>query len=116
MTKWPDRFRNPLRSPAETKAELQRRAAEVGFDDCRIARAKPPAHAREFRRWLADGAGGEMDWMGRGAEKRREPQMVLPGARSIIVLAMSYWQGDGKRKRKKDEGRSGKQGRIARYA
>jgi epoxyqueuosine reductase len=105
-----------LHSPAEIKAELQRRAAGAGFDDCRIARAKPPAHATEFRRWLADGGAGEMDWMGRGAEKRCEPQMVLPGARSIIVLAMSYWQGDGKGKRKKDEGRSGKQGRIARYA
>lgn len=112
MTKWPDRFRNPLRSPAETKAELQRRAAEVGFDDCRIARAKPPAHAREFRGWLADGAGGEMDWIERSAEKRCEPQKVLPGAQSVIVLAMNYWQGDGDRRPRS----AAKTGRIARYA
>ena len=83
-----------LRSPPETKIELRRRAAEVGFDDCRIARADAPRHAEEFRAWLEAGAEGEMDWMARGAEKRCDPQKVLPGVRSIVVLAMNYYQGD----------------------
>jgi epoxyqueuosine reductase QueG len=34
-----------------------------------------------------------MDWLVRGQEKRCDPQQVLPGARSVIVVALNYWQG-----------------------
>ena len=87
-----------MRSPAEIKADLLRRAAEAGFDDCRIAAADAPRHAGEFRAWLAVGAAGEMDWIARGAGKRCDPQMVLPGVRSVVTLAMNYWQGDEDRR------------------
>ena len=99
-------------SPVEIKAELIRRAVKGGFDDCRIASAAGPAHGAEFRDWLAEGAAGEMEWIGRGAEKRCDPQLVLPDARSVVVVALSYWQGG----RQKEEGGSGARGRIARYA
>ena len=48
-----------------------------------------------------------MQWMERSEEKRRDPQLVLPGARSVIVLALNYWQGAEESREK---------GRIARYA
>ncbi|MDQ2659086.1 MAG: tRNA epoxyqueuosine(34) reductase QueG [Verrucomicrobiota bacterium] len=89
------------------KTELVRRARAVGFDSCRIARAMAPRHAPEFRQWLRDGAAGEMEWLQRGAEKRCDPAQVLPDARSVIVVAMNYWQG---------EAPTGNRGRIARYA
>ena len=57
-----------MRSAIETKAELVRRAGEIGFADCRIARAEGPAHAEAFRDWLEAGSGAEMDWIARGAE------------------------------------------------
>ncbi|MGI8435756.1 MAG: tRNA epoxyqueuosine(34) reductase QueG [Chthoniobacterales bacterium] len=90
------------------KAELQERAAALGFDACRIAPALPPPHREQFEDWLADGAAGEMEWMARSAEKRGDPEKVLPGARSVVVLALSYWQGG-------EAERTGG-GRIARYA
>lgn len=94
------------------KAGIIERAKELGFASCRIARCGPPAHDNEFRQWLRDGAAGEMDWMQRGAEKRCDPEKVLPEARSIIVVAMNYWQGEPP-----PEGRaSARLGRIARYA
>ncbi|MEO8044242.1 MAG: tRNA epoxyqueuosine(34) reductase QueG [Spartobacteria bacterium] len=99
-------------APIEIKAELVRRARAAGFDDCRIARAESPAHAGEFRAWLKKGAAGEMEWIARGAEKRCDPELVLPDARSVVVLAMNYWQG----KSQKEEGRSEARGRIAQYA
>jgi len=34
---------------------------------------------------------GDMQWMERTAEKRLNPQLVLPGARSVIMLGVSYW-------------------------
>jgi epoxyqueuosine reductase len=77
------------------KEELIARAVTLGFDSCRIAKAEAPRHAGEFRHWLQDGAAGEMQWMERGADKRCDPQQVLPGARSVVVVALNYWQGDG---------------------
>lgn len=98
----------------QLKAELQERAAALGFDACRIAPAHPPPHRDEFEDWLANGAAGEMEWMARSAEKRGDPEKVLPGARSVIVLALNYWQGLGETGNRKAE--TGKSGRIARYA
>ena len=109
-------IKDSLPPPTEIKAGLLRRAAAIGFDDCRLAQAAEPRHANDFRAWLDSGSAAEMDWIGRGAEKRCDPQKVLPGARSVIALAMNYWQGDGKGSRKKPEERSAQGGRIARYA
>jgi epoxyqueuosine reductase len=82
------------RIPSERlKAGLVDFAREIGFDSCRIAACAPPPHSDEFRNWLRDGAAGEMSYMERGEEKRGDPQKVLPDARSIVVLAMNYWQG-----------------------
>ncbi len=72
------------------KAALRQRAAELGFDDCRITTAAPPASAEHFQRWLAEKNHGELAWLERNADKRVEPQKVLPGAKSVIVLAASY--------------------------
>lgn len=78
---------------AELKSQLFAFAAELGFDSCGVAPCVPPNHATEFGDWLDNGAAGEMDYMERGAEKRRDPQKILPDARSIIVFALNYFQG-----------------------
>jgi epoxyqueuosine reductase len=38
-----------------------------------------------------------MNWLERNAEKRVDPQKVLPGAKSVITLAVSYEMGDARR-------------------
>jgi epoxyqueuosine reductase len=68
-------------------------AAELGFDDCRIARAKQAAHADVFRDWLADGKHGGMAWMERTPDRRCDPREVLPGCKSLVCLAMNYYPG-----------------------
>ena len=80
-------------SGTELKAQLVSFTREVGFDSCRIAACAAPAHANEFRDWLEEGAAGEMHYMERGEEKRCDPQKVLPGARSIVSVALNYFQG-----------------------
>src|SRR6476659_1185488 len=91
-----------------TKERLVDFARELGFNSCRVAAATTPSHATEFRQWLQEGAAGEMSWIERGSEKRCDPQKVLPGARSVVVVALNYWQGE----RLPEKG----EGRIARYA
>jgi len=74
------------------KDAIRLQALELGFDACRFTSAAPPATADKFRGWLADKHFGEMQWLERNADKRTEPQRVLAGAKSIIVLATSYHQ------------------------
>src|SRR5438105_14317826 len=77
----------------EVKARLVEFARTLGFDSCRVAACSPPGHANEFGDWLNAGAHGEMEYMARGEEKRRDPQKILSGAKSVVVLALNYFQG-----------------------
>ncbi len=80
---------------SDLKSLLRARALELGFADCRVARAAPAEHRRLYEQWVADGCHGDMAWMARNMERRMDPTLVQPGALSIIVLAMNYHQGPG---------------------
>ncbi len=57
-----------------------------------------------------------MGWLARNADRRTDPQLVLPGAESVIVLGMNYWKGDlSGELPAASVGETGR-GRIARYA
>jgi len=98
-------------SRSQLKAQLVSYAQQIGFDSCRIAPCTAPTYVTEFREWLRDGANGEMHYMHRGEEKRCDPEKVLLGAQSIVVLAMNYFQGE-----QAQESKAGATGKIARYA
>lgn len=91
------------------KEEIRRLAQTLGFDDCRFAPASPPPHADRFQNWLTDQRHGELTWMERNAHKRADPDMIVPGARTIICLAASY----GHHPAQTDASHAG---RVARYA
>lgn len=73
---------------------LRRRLADLGFDEVRFA-ALASVPSGGLREWLAAGHHADMKWMERTAEKRLDPQLVLPGARSIILLGINYWRRGG---------------------
>lgn len=110
----------------ELKPALVAEAERLGFNSCRVARCDVPEHAPEFRQWVNEGAAGEMQWLERGAAKRADPQQVLWGARSVLVLALNYWQGGAMEPARPRAGRTEIRlegqpapqtyGRIARYA
>jgi epoxyqueuosine reductase len=100
-------------SRMELKQRLVSLAREVGFDSCRIAACGVAPNADKFRNWLHAGGHGEMSYMERGEEKRCDPQKVLADARSIVVLAINYFQGEQLRRSSRHVGITG---RIARYA
>jgi epoxyqueuosine reductase len=89
------------------KAALRELAVESGFAECRVARADTAPHAEAFLRWLNSGSHGEMAWLARNPARRTDPKEVLGGAKSVIVLAANYFQGD--------QPITG-HGRVARYA
>lgn len=55
-----------------------------------ITSAEPLAAADFHARWVANGYAGDMAWLGRNLDKRSDPQVLVPGARSIICLGMHY--------------------------
>jgi epoxyqueuosine reductase len=71
--------------------EIKCRARELGFDLCGIAPAGPSEFKTEYRAWMAKGFHGEMAYMARDPERRLDPALVLPGARSIVVAGMNYY-------------------------
>lgn len=69
---------------------IVQRAVELGFDACHFTSAAPPEHAAQLDQWLNADRHGEMEYLRRNAHKRRDPQQVLPGAKTVISLAASY--------------------------
>ena len=63
----------------------------------------------QLTHWLECGFHGTMTWMERDPQRRSNPENVLPGCRSLIVVGMNYYTNHNP-----DE--SNKAGRIARYA
>ena len=94
-----------------TKAELETIAMAAGFDAVGVAPAVRAPHAEAFHEWLGNGFHASMDWLAHEPERRCLPAMVLPGARSVIALAMNYYFPDPLPPED-----AAARGRIARYA
>lgn len=75
------------------KQNIQRIARELGFDDCRVSRARVAAHSDHYRQWIADGCAVEMKWLERGVDRRVDPRLVVDGACSVVSLALNYFPG-----------------------
>ncbi len=72
--------------------EIKSKAAELGFAKVGIVRAeKLGGDAERFARWLDRGFHGEMAWLSRDPEKRSDPRLIFPEAKSVIVVAMNYF-------------------------
>lgn len=71
-------------------AVLKAQAYGLGFDLVGITSTGPAETAPAFEAWLARGYDGEMAYLARGAEKRRDSRLPVAGVRSAIVVAMSY--------------------------
>ena len=74
-------------------ARIRQRARELGFDAVGLAPAHESAHAAHYARWVEAGYAGEMGYLARedAVAKRADPALVVPGARSAVVVARSYF-------------------------
>lgn len=78
-------------TPSSMHFRIREIAHEVGFADCRIAAVTGPApHAELFQNWIDAGCHGDMAWMARNPHRRKDPREVLPGAKSVVVVALNY--------------------------
>jgi epoxyqueuosine reductase len=65
-------------------------AFALGFDLVGIAALGPVETAGYFDEWLDAGYAGSMEYLARGAAKRRDSRLVRPGTTHAIVVALDY--------------------------
>ena len=86
---------HPLETNAAELARLAKaHAYAIGFDLAGIAALGPAETAPEFAAWLADGRAGAMHYLERGAEKRRDTRLPLPGTTHAVVVGLDYGGGE----------------------
>ncbi|MCA9489434.1 MAG: tRNA epoxyqueuosine(34) reductase QueG [Myxococcales bacterium] len=68
-------------------------ARSLGFDAVGIAPAARPPSADRYLDWIAEGHHGEMAYMAAEPERRADPRVYWPEARSIVVCLRSYAPG-----------------------
>jgi epoxyqueuosine reductase len=89
-------------SQAENKSLsllIKDKARELGFDMCGIAKARNLAEREPvMREWLNAGMNDKMEYLGRNLEKRLNPELLFPGARSLVVTGLNYYSGKGQKK------------------
>lgn len=68
---------------------VRARLRALGFDEVRFARVEP-GFGPGLSAWIEAGYHADMNWMERTVPKRSDPALVLPGARSVIMLGVNY--------------------------
>jgi epoxyqueuosine reductase len=87
-----------------------RKAKEIGFDLVGFAKADELIEeAVKLEEWLSKGYHAEMAYMEKNVFKRQDVSIILPGARSVISLAVNYYTD------KKYSDKEGT-GKVSRYA
>lgn len=97
--------------PGETTRLAKTLALEAGFDLVGVSPCAPSSPGSYYKRWLAAGHAGPLAYLHRHVEQRCNPQLLLPGARSVICVALNYYRGLDP---EPDEPPA--RGRVARYA
>ena len=96
-------------TPDQLTNDLKRTARELGFSLVGVCDAATPPGLQRFDEWLAAGFAGEMDYLAGRRAAYEHPDGILPGVRSLLMLATDYATVEP---RPVQAG----QGRISRYA
>lgn len=76
----------------ELTEAIKSKALEIGFTKAGVTSAEPFDTAADlFEEWLASGSHGTMLWLDKSHEKRRDVRNILPSAKSILSLALNYY-------------------------
>jgi epoxyqueuosine reductase len=70
---------------------IRNKALELGFDAVGFAKAALATEAQEnLKAFIAQGLHGEMDWMPAKADRRGDPKVLWPDAKTVVVLGLNY--------------------------
>jgi epoxyqueuosine reductase len=73
---------------------IKQKALSLGFSDCGIACARRlDEEEARLKKYLELKYNGEMAYMANHFEKRLDPTLLVPGAKSVIVVLLNYYPG-----------------------
>ncbi len=107
----PSHARTPSNRVTLTE-RIKEKAYELGFDLVGVAPATRAPHADAYASWVDAGYAAAMGYMVRDVARRQDPCHVLPDARSVVVVGLSYFVANPPADLWDDPSR----GRVARYA
>lgn len=84
-------------SGAQIRERLEDEARALGFHALGVVAVPLQLRRDYYAKWIAEGRHGTMSWMERNNDRRMHPENLLPEAKSIIVLALNYYQPDPER-------------------
>jgi epoxyqueuosine reductase len=71
---------------------IKQKAAELGFFYCGISKAEfLEAEAPRLENWLKKSMHGAMGYMENHFDKRLDPRILVPGAKSVVSLLLNYY-------------------------
>ena len=77
---------------AEVTRYIKQRATDLGFQYCGISKAGfLEEEAPRLEKWLNQNKNGQMSWMGNYFDKRLDPTLLHPGAKSVVSFALNYF-------------------------
>ncbi|HOE39744.1 MAG TPA: tRNA epoxyqueuosine(34) reductase QueG [Bacteroidales bacterium] len=81
-----------MKIPAE---KIKNLAKEIGFSDCGITNISVEQEVKKFyKNWIENNFNAEMKFLENEFEKRFEPKLVFPKAKSVIVFIINYYSKD----------------------
>lgn len=94
---------------SQHSALVKKIAAQLGFQFCGISKAEfLEEEAPKLEEWLRRGYQGKMSYLENHFDKRLDPTLLVPGAKSVVSLVYNYSP-------KKDPGKN-REYKIAKYA
>jgi len=78
-----------VKARGEEREALREAILAEGFDEVRFADLSPVPEER-LRKWIEAGYHADMEWLRNSIEKRLNPDLVLEGACSVIMLGINY--------------------------
>ena len=75
------------------EAAIQAEALRLGFSACSFAKAEPVSDemAQKLDHWVGMGYHADMGYMERNRHLRLDPTQLVPGCRTLIVVALNYY-------------------------
>lgn len=77
--------------------EIKSFGSRLGFNHVGIAPPDVSIWGKRFRGWLEQGFEGEMRFLARDIDRRTDPLSIFPDVKSMIVVSMNYFPGEGHR-------------------
>ena len=80
-----------IKEPDSLSLRIKEEAQRLGFTLVGISPVKMAPHEGFFAQWLRKGLGGEMGYLKRTEELRRDPTKLVPWAVSVVSVGLNYY-------------------------